>query len=51
MKLLPWLASVIGSYIGWALGARINTFTAILLSIVGAGVGMYFGRKWVLENL
>ena len=51
MKFLPWLTSMIGSYIGWALGARVGTVTAFTLSIVGAGVGLYLGRKWVLENL
>jgi hypothetical protein len=51
MKAIPWLASIVGSYVGWWLGAFVGTFTAIMLSIVGAGVGLYFGAKWAKENL
>ena len=51
MKMIPWLASVIGSYVGWYVGAKFGMFAAIMLSIVGAGVGLYYGNKWVRENL
>jgi len=48
---VPWFVSLIGTYAGWWLGARVGFMTAFMLSIVGGGVGMYIGRKWVMENL
>jgi hypothetical protein len=51
MKIVPWFASLIGSYAGWFLGERFGMFAGIMLSIVGAGVGMYYGRKWAMEHL
>jgi hypothetical protein len=51
MKIVPWFAGFIGSYVGWYIGYKFGLFTAIMLSIVGMGVGGYYGRKWVLQNL
>ena len=51
MKMVPWLASLVGSYVGWWIGARWGFMAGFLISLVGAGVGMYYGRKWALENL
>jgi hypothetical protein len=31
--------------IGWWLGEQWNLFAAVVLSAVGTGVGMYYGRK------
>lgn len=36
--------TVLGS-LGWALGAYVGTGTAIVLSCIGTGFGMYWGRK------
>ncbi|HET7674524.1 MAG TPA: hypothetical protein VFL54_03275 [Gammaproteobacteria bacterium] len=30
---------------GWWLGARIGIGTAVVLSAIGSGVGLYYGRK------
>lgn len=35
---------LVGS-IGWAIGARLGIGTALVLSSVGSGVGLYYGRK------
>jgi len=34
------------SAIGWALGARVGPMTGFVLSMVGFGVGMWYGRRW-----
>lgn len=36
--------TVLGS-VGWAIGAYVGMGTAIVLSCVGSGFGMYWGRK------
>jgi hypothetical protein len=50
-KLLPWIATMIGSYGGWFLGVKLGIFGAFMVSIVGGGVGLYLGKKWVADNL
>lgn len=35
---------VIGS-IGWAIGMWVGIGTAVVLSAIGSGVGLYYGRK------
>lgn len=50
-KLLPWIASVAGSYVGWWIGARWGFGAGTILSLVGAAVGLYYGRNWVTEHL
>jgi hypothetical protein len=51
MKMIPWLAGIVGSYVGWFIGERFGLFAGIMLSFVGMGVGGYYGAKWVRENL
>jgi hypothetical protein len=51
MKAIPWLAGVIGSYVGWYAFARMGFMMGFVGSIIGAAIAGYFGRKWVLENL
>jgi hypothetical protein len=50
-KLVPWFTSTIVSYAGWWLGAKLGIMTAFMLSMVGFGVGMWYGRKWLAEHL
>ena len=45
IKLMGFLGATIGSYAGWALGARYGTMTAFSLSMVGTGIGIYAGRR------
>jgi hypothetical protein len=35
---------LIGS-LGWAIGERVGIGTALVLSSIGSGVGLYYGRK------
>ena len=50
-KLIGFVGGTIGSYAGWALGARIGIMTAFMLSIVGTGVGIYMARRVVQDML
>ena len=50
-KLVGFIGATIGSYAGWALGARFGTMTAFMLSIVGTALGIYAGRRVVQDML
>jgi len=43
-KLFSFLGATILGYVGWFIGAKIGITTAFVLSMVGTGVGMYYGR-------
>jgi hypothetical protein len=43
-KLFSFLGATIGSYAGWFLGAKFGFITAFMLSMVGTGIGIYYGR-------
>jgi hypothetical protein len=43
-KLFAFIGATIGSYAGWFLGARIGLTTAFMVSMVGTGIGMYYGH-------
>lgn len=44
-KLLSFVGATVGGYAGWALGALIGPFSAFMVSMIGTGVGMYYGRR------
>ena len=44
-KLLTFAVATVGGYAGWALGAMIGPFTGFMVSMIGTGVGMYWGRR------
>ena len=44
-KLLGFVGATVGGYAGWALGAPIGIFSAFVVSMIGTGVGMYYGRR------
>ena len=44
-KLFGFIGATVGSYAGWFLGAKIVITTAVILSFVGTGFGIYYGRK------
>ena len=49
--ILGWgTASLLGS-IAWWLGAHVGLGTAVILSAVASGVGLYYGFRWFDENL
>jgi len=50
-KLIPWAAATALSYVGWYIGAKGGIFLAFIVSMVGFAVGLYYGKKWVAENI
>ncbi len=50
-RLLALVGSVLGSTVGWWLGARFGLMTAFFMSTVGAGVGLYYGARFAREML
>jgi hypothetical protein len=46
-KLLVTIITIFCSWLGWWIGDKIGLMTAFLLSMVGTGLGMYFGRRLV----
>lgn len=45
-KLFTLTGSIIGGYAGWWLGDNGGLMFAFLLSMVGTGVGMFFGARF-----
>ena len=44
-KLMGVVGTTVGSYAGWALAHSYGTMTAFMVSAVGAGVGLWAGRR------
>jgi hypothetical protein len=44
-KWLGWLGATLGGAIGWWLGAKVGIMTAVVVSMVGTGAGLYYGRR------
>jgi hypothetical protein len=36
---------MVGSWLGWWLGDHVGLMTAFILSMIGAGFGLYYGRR------
>jgi hypothetical protein len=49
-KLLGGIGAFAGSSVGWAVGARLSFFLAVILSVVGMGLGLYYGRKLARDH-
>ncbi|MFO1394006.1 MAG: hypothetical protein U1F09_09630 [Steroidobacteraceae bacterium] len=49
--ILGLLGASLAGWAGWWLGAKVGFTTAILLSAVASGVGMYAGYRWFDQNL
>jgi len=47
--MLRTLGAFIGGTVGWYAGALVGTGTAFVLSMVGTGLGMYYGIKMARE--
>lgn len=45
VKLFSFIGATVGSYAGWFLGAMVGMPTAFVVSMIGMGVGIYFGRR------
>lgn len=44
-KWLGYLGMTAGGYGGWAIGAHWSMGVAIVISMVGTGLGLYVGRR------
>lgn len=48
-KLAVFAGATIGGYVGWFLGDKFGLMTAFILSMVGTGIGTYYGAKFARE--
>jgi hypothetical protein len=44
-RLFSIIGATVGGSAGWALGAMVGITTAVMLSMVGTGIGMYYGKR------
>jgi hypothetical protein len=49
--LIGWLAAFVAGSLGWWLGRHVGLGTAVVLSSVGGGAGLYAGYRWFDANL
>jgi hypothetical protein len=49
-KLLGWVGAAVGGSVGWWGGARVGIMTAVVVSAVASGVGLYLGW-WTADRL
>ena len=45
LKFYSFIGATVGSYAGWAIGSPVGFTTAFMVSMVGTGFGIYFGRR------
>jgi hypothetical protein len=44
--IFAFIGMTVGGWIGWVIGARVSTFTAFVLSVVGTGAGLYLANRF-----
>jgi hypothetical protein len=49
--IIGWLLAFIGGSAGWWLGAHVGMGTAVVLSAIGGGSGLYAEHRWFDANL
>ena len=49
--IIGWLLAFIAGSAGWWLGQKVGLGTAVVLSAVGTGGGLYAGHRWFDDNL
>jgi len=49
--MLSLAGSILGGWIGWALGSRFGVFTAYLVSLVGSALALYWCRRLTKDML
>ncbi len=47
---LAFIGTTVGGAVGWWIGANVGIITAVTLSAVGSGVGLYYARR-VADNV
>lgn len=48
-RLLVLIGTTAGGWIGWMIGERFGMFAGIMGSMIGTGLGLYYGRKIMRE--
>ena len=49
--IIGWLAASIFGAAGWWLGAHVGLVTAVIVSAIASGAGLYYGFRWFDQNL
>jgi hypothetical protein len=49
--IIGWLGASLAGWAGWWIGSKVGFATAVMLSVVAAGAGMYAGYRWFDQNL
>jgi len=44
-KMLYFSLTMLGGWVGWALGARLGIMTAFFLSLIGTAIGVYLAHR------
>jgi hypothetical protein len=50
-SVIGWLAAFLAGSTGWWLGSKVGLGTAVVLSSVATGVGLFAGYRWFDSNL
>jgi hypothetical protein len=51
MKILIAIGSIVGSWLGWWLGMHVGIWMAFILSLLGAGGGLYVTRRLLQDMI
>lgn len=46
-KIMVTIVAILGNWFGWWVGDHFGLMTAFTLSMVGGGLGIYFGRRLI----
>lgn len=46
-RLFDLIGMTVGGWLGWVAGAPISSFTALMVSIVGTGLGLWATRRYL----
>lgn len=49
-RVLTWTGMTAGGWLGWWVGSPVSVMTALILGIVGTGIGLYVGRQIVRNH-
>ena len=49
--IIGWLSASILGAVGWWLGAYVGLITAVVVSAIAGGAGLYYGYRWFDQNL
>ncbi len=41
------MTTILCGWLGWLIGDKFGLMTALFLSMIGTGLGMYFGRRLI----